>query len=255
MAESYKKLSTDEARRIKLVMTDVDGTLLEDGDELIPEVTQSIQRLESLGIAVGLVSGRHMPELEGMATVLGISGPLIAENGGLAKLTANSDLFPLGYSREPAQRAFEKLQRLFPDSIRGRQDNEQRHIDIVLHYDSIPIDTLRTHINDDVELLDSGYILHLIQKDITKGTTLQRLLDDVIFSDITKDNVMVAGDAPTDDSLFKLFPASVLVQNPNLPQNWRAPLKQMTRYESDLSFGQGFAQVARHIIDLRENAS
>ena len=52
---------------------------------------------------------------------------------------------------------------------------------------------------------------------------------------------MVAGDAPTDDSLFKLFPASVLVQNPNLPQNWRAPLKQMTRYESDLSFGQGFA--------------
>ena len=109
MAKLYEEITAQTARQIKLIMTDVDGTLLEDGDEAIPSAAKAIRELEDLGITVGLVSGRFMGKLDEMAKELDIDGPIIAENGGLAKLHVDDELFPLGYTREPAMQALDKL--------------------------------------------------------------------------------------------------------------------------------------------------
>lgn len=252
MAKSYKEMTAQTAKRIKLIMTDVDGTLLEDGDTALPLAAEAIRRMEDIGITVGLVSGRHMGKLEDMAKELAISGPIIAENGGLAKLHVNDDLFPLGYSREPAMKALDKLKKLFPESIRGREDNADRLIDVVFFSDVLSTAELGEHIDGDVQLLDSGYIRHLMQKGITKGRTLQTILNDGQFAHLDPEEIMVLGDSPTDISLFELFGSSVLVQNPNLPGNEVKRLKELCRYESTLSFGEGFAEVANHIIGVRK---
>jgi len=251
MAKSYKQMTAQTANQIKLLMTDVDGTLLEEGEVAIPSAARAIRQIEGLGITVGLVSGRHMGKLESMAIDLNINGPIIAENGGLAKLHIDTDLFPLGYSRKPALKAFDNLKRLFPDTIRGREDNSNRLIDVVFFSDVLSTEELRKHTDGDVQLLDSGYIRHLMQKGITKGKTLMRLISDSRFNDIDPEEVMVIGDSPTDISLFELFPNSVLVQNPNLPHDQIQTLKTICRYRSDLTFGEGFAEVANHIINLR----
>ncbi len=60
MTESYREITAQTAKQIKLIMTDVDGTLLEDGDTALPLAAEAIQQMESLGITVGLVSGRFM---------------------------------------------------------------------------------------------------------------------------------------------------------------------------------------------------
>jgi len=250
MAKSYDKISTQTIKQIKLIMTDVDGTLLEDGDEAIPSAAEAIRRMEDLGITVGLVSGRFIGKLEEMAKELSINGPIIAENGGLAKLHVDGNLFPLGYSQEPALKALNELISLFPDSVRGRWDNSERLIDVVLYSDVLSTEELREHIDGDVQLLDSGYILHLMQKGITKGKTLQTILNDGRYAHLDPEEVMVIGDSPTDISLFELFPNSVLVQNPNLPRDEVNQLKAVCSYESTLSFGEGFAKVANHIIGL-----
>ena len=226
--------------------------MLEDGDEAIPLAAAAICELENLGITVGLVSGRFMGKLDEMAKELAIDGPIIAENGGLAKLHVDDNLYPLGYLREPALKALDKLKKLFPDSIRGREDNADRLIDVVFYSDVLSTEELGEHIDGDVQLLDSGYIRHLMQKGITKGKTLQTILNDAQYANLDPEEVMVMGDSPTDISLFDLFPNSVLVQNPNLPDDQTQTLKTICRYESTLSFGEGFTEIANHIINLRK---
>ena len=108
MSESYHLISPDLASQIKLIMTDVDGTLTAEGTSVGSVVWDTVSRLHEQGIIVGLVSGRTLPELESLALDLGLSGPIIAENGGVAKLKANAELVNLGYSREPALKALEK---------------------------------------------------------------------------------------------------------------------------------------------------
>ena len=231
-------------------MTDVDGTLVSSGDSISPGVIEAISRLKEQGIIVGLVSGRTLPELESLASRLNISGPIIAENGGVAKLKANSELVDLGYSRKPALEALEKLRALFPDAIKEREDNKDRVVDVVIWSYGVAAEELRKHLGD-TQLLDSGYILHLLQEGISKGRTLVRLLGKIGDGNFSPEEVMVFGDSLTDISLFELFTHSVLIINPRLPVEQRELMQERARYVSNLPFDEGFAEVVFHIVKAR----
>ena len=248
MTQSYRQITPELARQIRLVMTDVDGTMTPDGGPLSPVVLEAVRRLEEAGIMVGLVSGRTLNGLESLAQDLEISGPIIAENGGVAK--TKGKLVDLGYSRQPAIKALKKLKRLFPAAIKEREDNKERLVDVVFWSHGVETEELRRHL-DDTELLDSGYILHLQQKGISKGETLMELLGEIGDGSLSPAETMVIGDSATDLSLFELFPHSVLIINPRLPVEQRQVLQPAARYASELPFGEGFAEVAWHIVDAR----
>lgn len=252
MDESYREIDPKLARRIRLVMTDVDGTLTNGGDSPSSLVVEAVRRLEEGGVMVGLVSGRTLPGLESLALDLGISGPIIAENGGVAKLKVGGELLDLGYSRKPALEALAKLKTLFPDAIEEREDNRYRLVDVVIRSRGVDVEELRKHL-EDVELLDSGYILHLMQKGVSKGRTLMRLLSMIEYGRLSPTDVMVFGDSPTDISLFQMFPHSVLVVNPSGGVERREVLQNVARYASELPFGDGFAQVASHLLHARRS--
>ena len=61
MSQSYLQISPDIANHIKLVMTDVDGTLTAEGTDVSSLVSEVVSRLHEQGIVVGLVSGRTLP--------------------------------------------------------------------------------------------------------------------------------------------------------------------------------------------------
>lgn len=68
-------------KQIKIVFTDVDGTLLDAEHRVIPEACASVQKLARLGIPLVLVSAR-MPE--GLTTIqreMGFTGPLVCYSG------------------------------------------------------------------------------------------------------------------------------------------------------------------------------
>ena len=206
--------------------------------------------MEDGGVIVGLVSGRTLPGLESLASDLGISGPIIAENGGVAKLKVNGELVDMGYSRKPAMEALEKLRTLFPNAIEEREDNRYRMVDVVLWSHGVAVNELRRYL-DNAELIDSGYILHLLQKGVSKGRTLLMLLRHIADGRLSPEDVMVFGDSLTDLSLFEVFPYSVLIINPRHAPEHMEILYSICRYKSDLSLGDGFAQVVSHIIDGR----
>ena len=206
--------------------------------------------LEECGIPVGFVSGRHLSNLESLARQLNITGPIIAENGGIAKLTLDDDLLDLGYSRQPALDALDRLKRLFPGAIREREDNAERLIDVVFFADGVAHADLIQHLGD-IQYYDSGYVLHLMERGISKGRTLIRLLNEIGYKEISPTETVVVGDSPTDVSLFELFPHSILIPNPRLTDDQRQAVSKSARYVSDLHCGDGFAEVARHIAAVR----
>ncbi len=250
MAQSYREITPALSQQIKLVMTDVDGTLTPGGDVLSPGVPTAVKKLQESGLVIGLVSGRHLSNLEAMSGELGINGPIIAENGGVARIRAGADLVNLGYSQQPAIEDLQKLKGLFPGAIKEREDNKDRLVDLVFRSRGVPVEDLRKHL-DNTDLLDSGYILHLMQKGISKGKTLMRLIQETGNFNLSAEEVLVLGDSQTDLSLFQLFPHSVLITNPRLPIEQRQALQRVARYTSDLFFGEGFAEVACHIANLR----
>lgn len=231
-------------------MADVDGTLNTGGDDLSPAVQNVINRLQQSGIMVGLVSGRTDPMLVRMAVGLGIGGPLISENGAVARLTPDGGLVDLGYSRRPALKALEQLKSRYPDRIREREDNSERLIDVVFWAEGIPAGELKKGLKD-VQLLDSTYILHLMPKGIDKGKTLLKLLGRMNLGKLGKNEVLVVGDSMTDLPLFKLFPLSILIPNPNIPAADSRILRKSSMYISDHEAGEGFVEVASHIINVR----
>ncbi|MFC2003527.1 HAD hydrolase family protein [Chloroflexota bacterium] len=250
MAQSYQHITPELACQIRLVMADVDGTLTLGGDSISSIVLEVIRRLNEQGIIVGLVSGRTLPMLESLARNLGISGPIIAENGGVAKLSANGELLDLGYSRQPAIKAIERLKAQFPNRIKEREDNRDRLVDVVFWCQGIQTEELRSHL-DDAQLLDSGYILHLMQKGVSKGRTLIRLLGRIGDGSLSPAEALVIGDSTTDLSLFELFPHSVLIYNPKLPVEQRYLLQNAAKYVSEHPDGEGFAEMALHVINAR----
>lgn len=245
--KSYQQIDSHLARQIKLIMTDVDGTITSSDDSISPVIYELIQNLKDFDINIGLVSGRSLPGLEKLARDLKIEGPIIGEHGGVAKPNIDEESLELGYSREASIEAFNQFQELYPDKVRRLHYNKNRLVDIVFEVHGISIKELRSHLNG-VELVDSGYMFHLLPEGVNKGTTLMRLLN--ISGNMTPVEVMVIGDFITDLSLFQLFPNSVLVANPKLPHQQRCLLESVAKFSSDQPYSDGFIEVINHLLEL-----
>jgi phosphoglycolate phosphatase len=250
MTKSYLKITPKLARQIRLVIADVDGTLLCDGDIVSSEVAETIRSLERCGIMVGFDSGRPLTRLEPLANALKTSGPVIAENGCVAKLTKESGLYDLGYSRQPALQILNQFKSEFKSAIREAPDFKDRMIDVGFFADNIPLEKLTKQLRG-VQLLDSGYMLHMIQEGVSKGKSLQRILGLIGDGTIQPKEVMVFGDSATDVSLFTEFENSVLIINPRLTGQQIDCIRGLTKFQSALPFGEGFVEVANFLIKQR----
>lgn len=250
MVTSFRNINLELAKQIKLMMTDVDGTLLARGNTLSYDVGKALRLLQQAGIVIGLVSGRTLSLLESMSKEFNLTGPIIAENGAIAELSPGAELIELGYSRQPAIDALNTLKELYPGMIREREDNAERFIDIVIWADGVSLEEIRDRIKP-TQLLDSGYILHLMEEGIDKGNTLVKVLDEMkVYS---RDEVMVFGDSVTDLSLFELFSNNVLIVNPGLPEGQAAIIEKKAAYVSEKQYGEGFTETALHIVNLLNN--
>jgi hydroxymethylpyrimidine pyrophosphatase-like HAD family hydrolase len=240
MTKSFLKITPKLARQIRLVIADVDGTLLCDGDTVSEAVAQSIRSLERCGIMVGFDSGRPLTRLEPLANALKTSGPVIAESG----------LYDLGYSRQPALKILNQFKAEFKSAIREAPDFKDRLIDVGFFADNIPMEELTQQLQG-VQLLDSGYMLHMIQEGVSKGKSLKRILGLIGDGTIQPDEVMVFGDSATDVSLFTEFENSVLIVNPRLTKPQTDCLRSIPKFKSALAFGEGFVEVADFLVKQR----
>jgi phosphoglycolate phosphatase len=68
----------------RVVVTDVDGTLTDRSRRLDPNAVRAVRVLEDRGVPVVLATGNVLPIALALHRSLGLTGPIVAENGGLA---------------------------------------------------------------------------------------------------------------------------------------------------------------------------
>jgi Cof subfamily protein (haloacid dehalogenase superfamily) len=71
--------------KIKLIATDIDGTILKHNFEFNPEVKDCIKDLTKQGVKVVLVTGRMFPATHHITKELGLDTPVVCYQGGLVK--------------------------------------------------------------------------------------------------------------------------------------------------------------------------
>jgi len=68
---------------IRLVVSDIDGTLVDKQKRLTPATTEAVRRLEAAGIGFTVISARPMSGILPIAETLAIDAPMAAFNGGI----------------------------------------------------------------------------------------------------------------------------------------------------------------------------
>lgn len=249
MPLSYRLIPRETALNTKLIVTDIDGTITDGKGELSIAAFQSINRAKTAGINIGLASGRAICSLDALARYIGISGPLVAENGGVGRPHPGSPLMDFGNSKAKAEEAMNRLTSVYGTRIQQPDDKSCRHVDIAIKRKGITVEDISKVVSD-VQILDSGFMIHILNPGINKGDTLLNLISHSKVV-LAKEEILVLGDSPTDISLFQFFPNSVLIDNRYPVSTEMEDILKTARYISESSYGEGFAEVVNFVLDLR----
>lgn len=243
---------------IRLVATDMDGTLTVDG-HFTPALLQSFASLRAKGIEVLIVTGRSAGWVSGLVNYFPIVGA-IAENGGLyipkdaiPKGTLEPMILPdiprITHHRNRLQTLFTRLQTRYPN-LKPSVDNPYRVTDWTFDIDGLTEADIAwmqaTCAGQTMGFTYSTVQCHLkiIRQD--KASGLAKVLAKQ-FPHLTPEQVVTVGDSPNDESLFDSaqFPHSVGVANVS---DYLPSLQHTPTYLTHSAEGNGFAELVAQLI-------
>ncbi len=217
---SLQTLSSTTLQSIRLIATDMDGTLTRRG-KFTADLLRSLDSLTAVGVPVVIVTGRSAGWVNGVVSYLPIAGA-IAENGGLYYPgdTEPELLVPIASvatHRQKLGQMFRALQQEFPQ-IHEASDNRFRLTDWTFGVEGLCLEELQT-MGDRCLAQGWGFTYSTVQCHIKsleqdKATALLRVLQ-THFLGITPEQILTIGDSPNDESLFNgdRFPHSIGVAN------------------------------------------
>ncbi len=254
--DGQASISTLDASRVRLVATDMDGTLTRSG-RFSSALLRDLEALALAGIPVLIVTGRSAGWVSGLLHYLPIVGA-IAENGGIyyASSGLESDqggvgefLVPLPeHHRKQLAKTYKKLQQRFPQ-LQESPDNRFRLTDWTFDVAGLSQTDLK-EIDRLCQLESYSFTYSTVQCHIkpqsqTKATGLHRVLSQH-FSRISPESVVTVGDSPNDETLFT-FPLSVGVANLN---HYVDQLVHLPNYWTDGEAGIGFGELVKHLTQI-----
>ncbi|UCC92999.1 MAG: phosphoglycolate phosphatase, partial [Thermoplasmata archaeon] len=183
-------------RPIRAVVSDIDGTLTTPDRRLSVAGATAVMRLEAVGIPVILASGNVMASTRAYALMLGASGPLVAENGGMVAYRGVGwrETIDILADRKVADEAYDHLKERMPE-VRPLLTQRWRESEIALEMGP-DVDAIREVVKDfPVRIESSGYSIHIIDEKVTKGTGVLHALN---LIDIPPEEVMAFGDSEND---------------------------------------------------------
>lgn len=215
---------------IEAVAVDIDGTLTDERRVLSPV---SVSVIRELDVPVVLVTGNTHCFTRAAAVLLGVRH-FVAENGGVI---SSDDRIEVVGDRKMCDEAYEHLKERF--GIK-KFDSRYRLTDLVLirGFDVDAASRYLESLNIPVELVDTGFAIHIKNRGVTKGTGLRRISERL---GIPTKRIAAIGDSPSDVPMMEIsgFPAAV--------GNAHPAVKSAARYVADRPFGDGFAEIIDHM--------
>jgi len=245
--------NTSLFKNLRLIATDMDGTLTQRG-KLTSTLMQSLEQLAEVGIPVLVITGRSAGWASSLAAYLPIAGA-IAENGALFYgcdrdsaqfLTPVPD--PIQHRQQLSQ-MFATLKTQFPH-ITPTADNAFRLVDWTFENRDLSPDDLQ-RLNRLCQEGGWGFTYSSIHCHIKplqqdKATGLRQVLRSH-FPHCTPNQVLAIGDSPNDESLFdpSHFQHSVGVAN---ILDYADYLTHPPTYITTAVEGEGFCELAQLIL-------
>jgi len=252
MVAPLSELIATNAYNIRLVATDMDGTLTQNGKFTV-DLLQAFANLATAGIEVLIVTGRSAGWVSGLTNYLPIAGA-IAENGGLfyqpgcatpLALTAIPDVTS---HRTKLTQCFQQLQTEFPQ-IRESSDNCFRITDWTFDVFGLNLVQLQK-LAELCQNMGWGFTYSNVQCHIklieqNKAVGLLQVLHKH-YPKLTVEQVVTVGDSPNDESLFDTskFPVCVGVSN---VLHYAKQLAYQPMYVTNAPEVQGFCELAQSL--------
>ena len=226
---------------IRLLAVDIDGTLTFRDRRLDTVAVEAIRRVEDAGISVVIATGNLFRYAEAASILIGTSGPLIAEDGGVVFDFSDEKMYVLG-DRVDADRGLAALERVFgkleltrssPDRLTGvtiKRGLSLEDVRRVIQRDGLPI-----------VAVDSGLAIHLRKHEVNKGNALKKV------SEITKvplAEIAAIGDGSNDVEMLQLAGLSFAVAN-SVEEAKRASTRV-----TNSPHGRGVAEAVEEILKL-----
>ena len=226
--------------KIEAIAVDIDGTITDDKRKICISAIESLRAAEKAGIPTIIVTGNVVNYAYATEVLIGCSGGLVAENGGMIfKEGYNNNAVEILVNREYIEKADAHLkEKLGKDySKHASHDNNYRATEIVF-YKTIQREIIEDALKDyefidELEIYDSGFALHVTDKRVNKGSSLKRLCEK---NGINMDNVMAIGDSENDEDFLKEVGVKVAVGNAD------DTLKEISTYVCEKNFGDGVAE-------------
>jgi hydroxymethylpyrimidine pyrophosphatase-like HAD family hydrolase len=238
---------------IRLIATDMDGTLTSEG-QFTPALLASFERLHEHGIEVMIVTGRSAGWVSALVNYLPVVGA-IAENGGLyigkhrPDPVILSDIPRMSVHRDRLATLFDKLKARYPD-LQPAADNPFRITDWTFDVKGLSAADL-TWMQDLCEENAMGFTYSNVQCHLkiqrqSKAHGLARVLQQQ-FAQVAPTAVVTVGDSPNDESLFdpSQFPYSVGVAN---VVHYLPVLAHQPTYITAAAEGAGFVELVDTLI-------
>jgi hypothetical protein len=225
---------------IEAIAVDIDGTITDDKRQICISAIEALRKAEKAGIPTIIVTGNVVNYAYAAEVLIGCSGGLVAENGGVVfKEGENNNAVETMVERDFVTSAEKHLKEKLGDKFyqHASHDNIYRATETVF-YKTIARKDLEDALKDfkyidRLEIYDSGFALHITDRRVNKGTSLRYLCE---RNGINMENVMAIGDSQNDEDFLKEVGYRIAVGNAD------DRLKEISTYACEKMFGDGVAE-------------
>jgi phosphoglycolate phosphatase (TIGR01487 family) len=168
-----------EKGEVKALAVDIDGTLADDSRRVSLEAVAALRKVQDSGVQVMLASGNVLPIAYGLSNYLGLTGPIIAENGGIVFHCGK--VWTLG-----------DAERLFTDKWRETEIGLRREVDLEKVKHALE--------GWDVEVETTGWAVHIMSKGMNKFVGVRKAAE---LLDITVKDIAAIGDSDNDEMMIR----------------------------------------------------
>lgn len=230
--------------KVRAFAVDVDGTLTNQDLTLHLEAAHVARWLQDGGYEVILVSGRGPYDTYALSNFMGLSKVVVAENGGVIAFSP-SELQILG-NRSICEKAYELLRQRLNDVRIGTTFPRLSEVRLERSFEHAAAKKLLDEWNMNVQIIDSGYAYHLIEKGVDKARGLSIALK---YLRLGFEETVAIGDSDTDIPMFRACGYSVAIGN--APESAR----KEASHSVGRGFGLGFVDAVQHVLRLRSEES
>jgi hypothetical protein len=219
---------------LKALLTDIDGTITDPSRRISTGSVELIRSLVDSGTEVVLASGNTACFMDALSKMIGTKGTFIAENGGVFRVGYSGSLRIKG-DQTVCRKALEVLQAHF--RVSGRElelfSAPYRFADHAFAR-TVPVAEVKSVLRDHpVQVLDTGYAIHLQAPGINKGTALVALAEEM---DLKPADFLAIGDSLNDIQMLETAGIGITVANAH------PDTKAVARYVSKKEYGDGFVE-------------